>query len=67
MNVYNNITKKGQSLTTLKTTIPLAFKMAFFNRLYIVIAAAVFTIFWITFNVFDYFDFFTCAYFLSAR
>jgi hypothetical protein len=59
MNVYNNISKKGQSLTSLKTTIPLAFKMAFLNRLYIVIAAAVFTIFWITFNVFDQLLFFS--------
>jgi hypothetical protein len=59
MNVYNNISKKGQSLTGLKTTIPLAFKMVFLNRLYIVIAAAVFTIFWITFNVFDQLLFFS--------
>lgn len=59
MNVYNNMSKKGQSLTSLKTTIPLAFKMAFLNRLYIVIAAAVFTIFWITFNVFDQLLFFS--------
>ena len=59
MNVYNNISKKGQWLTSLKTTIPLAFKIVFLNRLYIVIAAAVFTIFWITFNVFDQLLFFS--------
>lgn len=59
MNVHNNMSKKGQSLTSLKTTIPLAFKMVFLNRLYIVIAAAVFTIFWITFNVFDQLLFFS--------
>jgi hypothetical protein len=55
----SNISKKRQSLTSLKTTIPLAFKMVFFNHLYIAIAAAVFTIFWITFNVFDQLLFFS--------
>ena len=43
----------------LKTTIPLAFKMVFPNPVYIAIAAAVFTIFWIAFNVFDQLLFFS--------
>ena len=48
------------ALMSLKTTIPLAFKMVFFsNRLYIAIAAAVFTTFWIIFNVFDQLLFFS--------
>jgi len=37
----------------------LAFKMVFLNRLYIAIAAAVFTTFWIIFNVFDQLLFFS--------
>jgi hypothetical protein len=43
----------------LKTTIPLVFRMVFSDRLYIAIAAAVFTIFWIIFNVFDQLLFFS--------
>jgi hypothetical protein len=50
---------KQESLSNLKTTIPLSFKMVFQNRLYIAIAAAVFTIFWIAFNVFDQLLFFS--------
>src|SRR5918912_1579730 len=46
-------------LTSLKTTIPLLFGMVFSNRLYIAIAAAVFTTFWIIFNVFDQLLFFS--------
>ena len=53
------IIRKEESLSILKTTIPLAFKMVFHNRLYIAIAAAVFTIFWIAFNVFDQLLFFS--------
>jgi hypothetical protein len=48
-----------ESLSELKTTIPLSFKMVFQNRLYVVIAAAMFTIFWIAFNVFDQLLFFS--------
>jgi hypothetical protein len=47
------------ALTSLKTTIPLVFGMVFSNRLYIAIAAAVFTTFWIIFNVFDQLLFFS--------
>ena len=46
-------------LKSLKTTIPLAFKMVFSNRLYIAIAAALFTTFWIIFNLFDQLLFFS--------
>jgi hypothetical protein len=42
-----------ESVASLKTTIPLAFKMVFLNPLYIVIAVAVFVTFWMIFNVFD--------------
>ena len=47
------------TLTSLKTTIPLVFRMIFSNPLYIAIAAAVFTTFWIVFNVFDQLLFFS--------
>jgi hypothetical protein len=53
------IIRKQESLSNFKTTIPLSFKMVFQNRLYIAIAAAVFTIFWIAFNVFDQLLFFS--------
>ena len=46
-------------LTSLKTTILLVFRMVFSNPLYIAIAAAVFTTFWIIFNVFDSLLFFS--------
>jgi hypothetical protein len=52
----SNISKKQSNL---KTTIPLSFKMVFQNRLYITIAAAIFTTFWIVFNVFDQLLFFS--------
>src|SRR6266571_1660715 len=55
----SNISKKQESISNLKTTIPLSFRMVFQNRLYIAIAAAVFTIFWIIFNVFDQLLFFS--------
>jgi len=55
----SSINKKYESITSLKTSIPLVFKMVFLNRLYIVIAAAVFITFWIIFNVFDQLLFFT--------
>jgi hypothetical protein len=60
MNV-SNINKKQESISilNLKTTIPLAFKMVFQNRLYIAIAASVFSTFWIAFNVFDQLLFFS--------
>jgi hypothetical protein len=45
--------------TGLKTTIPLVFRTVFSNTLYIAIAAIVFTIFWIIFNVFDQLLFFS--------
>ena len=48
------------ALTSLKTTIPLVFRMVFSsNRLYIAIAVAVFITFWIIFNVFDQLLFFS--------
>ena len=46
-------------VTSLKTTIPLAFNVVFSNPVYIGIAIAVFTIFWIIFNVFDQLLFFS--------
>ncbi|MFZ0512893.1 MAG: hypothetical protein WAM14_14900 [Candidatus Nitrosopolaris sp.] len=46
-------------ITSLKTTIPLAFKMVFPHPVYIAIAAALFTIFWIIFNIFDQLLFFS--------
>ena len=46
-------------LTNVKTTIPIAFRMVFSNRIYITIAAAVFATFWIIFNVFDQLLFFS--------
>jgi hypothetical protein len=58
MNVFN-ISKKLESISNLRTTIPLAFKMVFSNPVYIVIAAAVFTTFWIVFSVFDQLLFFS--------
>jgi hypothetical protein len=47
------------ALTSLKTTIRPAFKMVFSNPFYIAIAAAVFTTFWIIFNLFDQLLFFS--------
>jgi hypothetical protein len=46
------------ALTSLKTMIPLVFRMVFSNPFYIAIAAAVFTTFWIIFNLFDQLLFF---------
>jgi hypothetical protein len=48
-----NISKKQESISNLKTKLLLAFKIVFTNHLYTCIAAAVFTTFWIVFNVFD--------------
>jgi hypothetical protein len=45
-------------LTNIKTTIPRAFKMVFSIPIYIAISAAIFTAFWIIFNVFDQLLFF---------
>ena len=47
------------ALASMKTTIPLVFRMVFPNPLYTVIAAAVFITFWIIFNVFDQLLFFS--------
>jgi hypothetical protein len=47
------------AITSLKTTIPLVFRMVFSNPFYIAIAAAVFTTFWIIFNLFDQLLFFS--------
>src|ERR671935_1772767 len=41
------------------TMIPLSFRMVFTNRIYIVIAIAIFSIFWVAFNVFDQLLFFS--------
>ena len=57
--IKNNNNNVLTGLTTLKTTVPLAFRIVFTNRLYIAIAAAIFTIFWIIFNVFDQLLFFS--------
>src|SRR5207237_427765 len=48
-----NLSKKPESITSLKTTIPLSLRMVFQNRVYIVIAAAVFITFWIIFSILD--------------
>ena len=53
-------------LTSLKTTIPLVFRMIFSNPLYIAIAAAVFTTFWIVFKCLISCYFFTYSNFLST-
>jgi hypothetical protein len=55
----SNISKKRESVTSLKTSIPLAFNVVFSKSVYIGIAAAVFTTFWIIFNVFDQLLFFS--------
>jgi hypothetical protein len=57
MKPINDNTLTG--LTSLKTTLPLVFRMVFSNPLYIAITAIVFTIFWIIFNVFDQLLFFS--------
>lgn len=49
---------KGK-LASLKTTIPIAFKIVFSNPFYIAIAGTVSTIFWIVFNSFDQLLFFS--------
>jgi hypothetical protein len=50
-----------RELTNVRITMPLAFKMVFSNHqhLYIAISVAIFTTFWITFNVFDQLLFFS--------
>jgi hypothetical protein len=58
MNVFN-ISRKLESISNLQSTIRLAFKMVFPNHVYIAIAAAVFTTFWIVFTVFDQLLFFS--------
>ena len=54
-----NISTNLESMSNLKTTISLAFKMVFSNPVYIAIAAAVFATFWIIFSVFDQLLFFS--------
>lgn len=54
-----NISRKQESISNLKTRLLLAFKMVFTNRLYIILAASVFTAFWIVFNIFDQLLFFS--------
>jgi hypothetical protein len=55
-----NISKKQESVVSnLRTSIPLAFKMVFQNRVYITIAGGIFATFWIVFNVFDQLLFFS--------
>ena len=54
---FNNNIFKG--FTSVKTTMPLAFRMVFSNHLYITISIMVFTTFWIIFNVFDQLLFFS--------
>jgi hypothetical protein len=56
---FTSSRKQESLIPNLKVTIPLAFKMVFRNYLYIVIAAGVFVIFWILFNVFDQLLFFS--------
>ncbi len=49
-----SISIKPESITkNLKTSIPLSFMMVFLDCIYIAIAAAVFTTFWIIFSIFD--------------
>jgi hypothetical protein len=56
----SNISKQVESIiTSLKVTIPPAFRIVFHNHLYIAIATAVFTTFWIIFNLFDQLLFFS--------
>jgi hypothetical protein len=54
---FNNNMFKG--FTSMKTTMPLAFRMVFSNLLYIPISIMVFTTFWIIFNMFDQLLFFS--------
>ena len=48
-----------ERLADLKTTMPIAFKMVLSKPTYIAIASAVFTIFWVVFNLFDQLLFFS--------
>jgi hypothetical protein len=57
--MINNTNNELTGLSNLKATIPLAFRIVFLNPLYIVIALAIFTTFWIIFNVFDQLLFFS--------
>jgi hypothetical protein len=50
---------KRESIESLSITIPLAFRAVFTNRLYIAIAVAIFSSFWVVFNVFDQLLFFS--------
>jgi hypothetical protein len=54
---FNNNIFKG--FTSVKTTMPLAFRMVFSNLFYITISIMVFTTFWIIFNIFDQLLFFS--------
>jgi len=55
----SNLNNRYESITSLRTTIPLSFKMVFSNPIYIGVAAAVFTAFWIIFDVLDQLLFFS--------
>jgi hypothetical protein len=57
MNPFNNNIFIG--LTSVKSTMPLAFRMVFSNHFYITISAMVFATFWIIFNVSDQLLFFS--------
>jgi hypothetical protein len=48
-----------ERVTKIKVTIPLAFKIVYSNRFYIVISAGIFATFWIFFNIFDQLLFFS--------
>ena len=54
-----NISSKLESISNLKTTLPVAIKMVFSNPVYIAVAAAVSTTFWIVFSIFDQLLFFS--------
>ena len=54
-----NINWKRESIESLSITIPLTFRAVFTNRLYIAIAVAIFSSFWVVFNVFDQLLFFS--------
>ena len=48
-----------EGVMKIKVTIPLAFKIVYSNRFYIVISAGIFATFWIFFNIFDQLLFFS--------
>jgi hypothetical protein len=54
-----DVIRNESAFRRLKTLLPLAFKLVFAKPIYFVIAAAVFTTFWIIFNLFDQLLFFS--------